>query len=86
MDTDKENPMNRAEFLKNFEKHLKKYANDWHPESIILKLNYFECPLPIAKKWDILWEKQSQYYAIYKRKGNLAQQMISIVKKFYKIK
>ena len=78
--------MKRAEFLKNFEKHLRKYGHSWYPESIILRLNYKECPLPIAKKWNTFWEKQSQYYAIYKRKGNLIQQMIFIVKKFYKIK
>jgi hypothetical protein len=77
--------MNRSEFLNHFKKHLRKYGNDWHPQSIILRLNHKECPLPIAEKWTNFWEKQSQYYGIYKRKGNLTQQMISIVKKFYKI-
>jgi len=78
--------MRRAEFLKNFRKHLKKYKNRFGSFDMIDRLLNKECPLPIMpEEWTLLWDKQTQYYLKYRKNRKLNDQMISIVKKVCKI-
>jgi len=98
--------MKRAEFLKNFEKHVRKSKKEHDSgEGMLERLRSYCCPLPkcpplcgclnlLKKRCELpregcpvskIWPLQSLYYEMHKRGSSLIPQMISIVKKVYKI-
>lgn len=97
-----EGNMTEEQFLKNFEKHLRKYTSQFDASSIIEKLENGDCPIfrcdwsesstcrgfcTLTTKCPLgtIWHQQSMYYRNHIN-HILIKEMISIVKKFYKIK